>query len=48
MPAEGGYDDDFREGGGNFGGEPARSAPAAHSRAGPRKPLDDLDDDIPF
>lgn len=50
APAEGGYDDDYRDGGGgSFANDPApRSTPSAPARGGPRKPVDDLDDDIPF
>ena len=48
VPAEGGYDDDYRDGGGGFGNEPTRSGPASSGRGPARKPVDDLDDDIPF
>jgi len=49
IPAEGGYDDD-RDGGGPFGNEPSapRSGSVAPGRGGARKPVNDLDDDIPF
>jgi single-strand DNA-binding protein len=48
VPAEGGHDDDYRDGGGGFGNEPARPGPASSGRSPARKPIDDLDDDIPF
>ena len=51
APAEGGYDDAYRDGGGSgFANEPSpRATPAAlPGRGAPRKPVDDLDDDIPF
>ena len=41
-PMDAGYDE-------GFGDEmPARAAPATPSRGGARKPVNDLDDDIPF